>query len=129
VVYADRITRTGTGANGEEVEREIPFLKGYTEFNAEQCDGLPAHCYARAEPPALTPPARIEAADRFFAATDADIRHGGTRAYYAPGPDHIQMPPFETFRDAASHAQCAADYLHGLPAKPATEHAGMELAE
>jgi len=49
-------------------------------------------------------PQRIEAADRFFAATGADIRQGGTRAYYAEGPDYVQMPPFETFRDAEAHA-------------------------
>jgi hypothetical protein len=67
-------------------------------------DGLPAHYTARAEPPALTPMQRLEAADRFFAATGADIRHAGTRAYYAQGPDYVQMPPFETFRDAESYA-------------------------
>jgi len=53
-------------------------------------------------------PQRIEAADRFFAATGADIRHGGTRAYYAEGPDYVQMPPFETFRDAESYAATLA---------------------
>jgi len=104
VVYANRITRTETDAKGEETEREIPFMKGYTVFNAEQCDGLPAHYYAKAEPPALTPMQRLDAADRFFAATGIDIRHGGARAYYAEGPDYVQMPPFETFRDAESHA-------------------------
>jgi hypothetical protein len=65
-----------------------PFMKGYTVFNAEQCDGLPAHYYAKAQPPALTLPERIEAADTFYAATGVDIRHGGTRAYYAEGPDY-----------------------------------------
>jgi antirestriction protein ArdC len=54
VVYANRITRTETDAKGEEVEREIPFMKGYTVFNAEQCEDLPAHYIAKAEPPALT---------------------------------------------------------------------------
>ncbi len=44
-------------------------------------------------------------------ATGADIRHGGTRAFYAEGPDYIQMPPFETFIDAQSHA---ATLLHEL---------------
>ena len=51
VVYANRITRTETDDNGEETEREISFLKGYTVFNAEQCDGLPAQYAATAEPP------------------------------------------------------------------------------
>lgn len=111
VVYADRITRTETDDKGADVTREIPFLKGYTVFNAEQCEDLPAHYYAMAEPPSLTPLQRIEAADRFFAATGADIRHGGTRAYYAAGPDYVQMPPFETFRDAESHAATLAHEL------------------
>ena len=108
VVYADRITRTETDENGAETERSIPFMKGYTVFNAEQCEALPAHFTANAEAPALPLPRRIEAADRFFAATGADIRHGGTRAYYAEGPDYVQMPPFETFRDAESHAATLA---------------------
>lgn len=76
--------------------------------DAEQCEDLPAHYTAKAEPPALTPLQRIDAADRFFAATGATIRHGGTRAFYAEGPDHVQMPPFETFRDAESHAATLA---------------------
>ena len=54
---------------------------------------------------------RIEAADRFFAATGADIRHGGNRAYYAAGPDYVQMPAFETFRDAESYAATLAHEL------------------
>jgi len=122
VVYANRITRTETDDKGEETEREIPYMKGYTVFNAEQCDGLPAHYYALAEPPALTPMQRLEAADRFFAATGADIRHGGTRAYYAASPDYVQMPPFETFRDAESYAATLAhEAVH------ATKH-GKRLA-
>ena len=108
VVYANRITRTETDDKGEELEREIPFLKGYTVFNAEQCDGLPERFSAPAEPPALSPLERLDQADRFFANTGADIRQGGVRAYYAEGADYIQMPPFETFRDAESHAATLA---------------------
>jgi antirestriction protein ArdC len=111
VVYANRITRTETRDDGEETEREISFLKGYTVFNGEQCDGLPAHYTAKAEPPALTAMQRLEAADRFFAATGIDIRHGGTRAFYAEGPDYVQMPPFETFRDPESYAATLAHEL------------------
>ncbi len=108
VVYADRITRTETDDKGEEIERSIPFMKGYTVFNVEQCENLPAQHMAKPEAPALSLPQRCEAAERFFAATGADIRTGGTRAYYAEGPDYVQMPPFETFRDAESHAAILA---------------------
>jgi len=111
VVYADSIRRTETDDKGEETEREIHFMKGYTVFNAEQCDGLPAHYYAKAEPPALPLPARIDAAERFFAATGATIRTGGNQAYYTAQHDYVQMPPFETFRDAESHAATLAHEL------------------
>jgi antirestriction protein ArdC len=50
VVYADRLTRIEAGDNGEDVEREIPFMKGYTVFNMEQIEGLPDHYYAEPEP-------------------------------------------------------------------------------
>ena len=41
VVFADSFIRTETTDKGAEIERHIPFLKGYTVFNAEQIDGLP----------------------------------------------------------------------------------------
>ena len=63
---------------------------------------------ARAVAPSISPLQRIDAADAFFAATGAVIRHGGTRAYYAEGPDYVQMPPFETFLDAESYAATLA---------------------
>ena len=103
VVYANTITKTEENEKtGEEEERNIPFMKGYTVFNVEQIDGLPAHFYAPAETP-LDPVQRIETAETFFAGTGADIRHGGNQAYYTIGQDYVQMPPFETFCDAESY--------------------------
>ena len=43
-------------------------------------------------------PERIEHAETLFQSIGADLRHGGNRAYYAPGTDHIQMPPFARVR-------------------------------
>lgn len=102
VIYASRITRTETDAAGGEVERDIPFLKTYSVFNVEQIAGLPDHFYRQAAP-VIDPVQRIAHADRFFANTGSVIRHGGSQAYYAPATDHIQMPPFAAFRDAASY--------------------------
>lgn len=110
VVYANTFTATETDEDGEECEREIPYLKGYTVFNCEQIDGLPTHYYGRTEQPP-SPVERIEHADAFFAETRADIRHGGDRAYYAIQADYIQMPPAETFRDAESYAATLAHEL------------------
>ena len=103
VVYANTITRTETDEeSGEETAQEIPFMKGYTVFNVERIDGLPAQ-YTMPAQDVLDPVQRIAHAESFFANTKADIRHGGNRAYYSLSTDHVQIPPFETFRDAESY--------------------------
>jgi antirestriction protein ArdC len=85
------IVRTETDAEtGEEAARAIPFVKGYTVFNVEQIDGLPAHYYAKQEAGADSVQ-RIANADVFFAATGANVVHGGSRACYVPSTDNIHM--------------------------------------
>lgn len=102
VVYASRFTKTEVDARGSEVERDIPFLKTYSVFNCDQIEGLPDHYYRRPEPP-TDPIERIEHADSFFANTGAVIRHGGSKAFYSPASDTIQIPELPSFRDAASY--------------------------
>ena len=104
VVYASKIMKTETDADtGADSERAIPFLKSYTAFNVEQVDGLPEHFYARAEPPAISAHARIEAAERFFQHAGVRIEHGGNQAFYTMAHDFVKMPPFESFESAESY--------------------------
>ena len=112
VVYANTLQRTEEDENGKETDVSIPFMKGYSVFNVEQIDGLPDSYYETAGA-VLDPVERIEQAERFFEATGADIRHGGNQAYYTITHDRIQMPPFETFRDAESYyATLAHEMTH-----------------
>jgi antirestriction protein ArdC len=113
VVYADRFRKTEIDeASGQELERDIPFMKGYTVFNVEQVEGLPDHFYTPAAP-RLDPVQRSDHADAYFVATGASINHGGNQACYSVTLDRIQMPPFETFRDAESYyATLAHEVTH-----------------
>ena len=112
VVYANTLTRTEDDGDGKEVERQIPFLKGYTVFNAEQIEGLPESYYGKPTP-ALAGPARIERAETFFANTKADIRMRGHRAYYSTDQDYIAIPPIEYFTDAESfYATLSHECIH-----------------
>ena len=119
VVYADRLTKTETGDDGEAGDRDIYFMKGYTVFNLDQVEGLAADRYRPAELPPAEPMERIAGADRFFAQTGADVRHGGNRAYYSPATDFVQMPHFEAFCDAESHAATLAHELTHWTKHPA----------
>jgi antirestriction protein ArdC len=115
VVYADRASKTATDERGEDVEHHYSFLKAYTVFNVEQIEGLPPAFY---EPPMPQGDAEhtitlIEEAEQYFTKTGAVIRHGGDRAFYAPGPDMIQLPRPDTFTDAESYtATKAHEFMH-----------------
>lgn len=112
VVFADRFTRTETNDKGEDIESQIPFMKGYTVFNVDQVDGLPAQYYTKPEPNG-EPLQLIDEAEQFFARTGAKVRHGGDRAFYAPSLDQIQLPHADAFRDAESYtATKAHEFIH-----------------
>jgi antirestriction protein ArdC len=102
VVYANAITREEQESDGSTTTREIPYLKTYTAFNVDQIEGLPEHFYSKPASWAREVE-RINEAESFFAATGADIRTGGARAFYNPAEDYIRMPPIESFRDAQSY--------------------------
>ena len=94
VVYADRFTPEDERRRAAETGDEpgaIPFLKRFTVFNTDQCDGLPEHVAVSVIPPL---PGQIEPqAEALIAATGADFRIGGARAYYDMTNDFVQVPP------------------------------------
>lgn len=112
VVYANKLTKTEQDDEGNEIEQNIPYLKGYTVFNVEQIESLPEHYYTKPAPK-FNSIERIENAENFFAATGANIRYRGIRAFYSQDGDYIQTPPIEAFRDAESfYATLAHETTH-----------------
>jgi antirestriction protein ArdC len=65
-------------------------------FNVAQVDG-----FNLPDTPATSIVERDQAADAFFAATKADIRHGGEMAFYRAWDDYIQMPDERLFHGSA----------------------------
>jgi len=63
-------------------------------FAAEQVDGYQAPV---SDAPPITAVTPLEQAEAFVAATGAAIHHGGSRAFYRPSTDSIQLPPREAF--------------------------------
>lgn len=75
-------------------------------FNAEQVDG-----FALPEPPvSLGPVERLERVDAFITATGAHVFHGGSRAFYRPSTDYIQMPDEAFFYDSEKHSRTESYY-------------------
>lgn len=94
VVYADRFVpadeRRRSRETGEEAQA-VPFLKRFTVFNTDQCDGLSADIATTAPMPL---PGIIEPqVEALIKATGIDFRIGGNRAFYMPAEDYVQVPP------------------------------------
>ena len=102
VVFTKRIVR-----DKEDERASISMLKTYHVFNVEQIEGLPDHI-DDTDKMVIEP---IEAAERFIAATKADIRLGGSKACYVPSHDFVALPPKDAFKNATNFYAIA---LHEL---------------
>ena len=98
------ISFMGSGKSKKEGEEGKPFkfLKWYCVFNCSDIEGLPDRYYPQ--------PVERESSNEVIPHVDAyldnlgaDVRHGGDRAFYAPGPDFIQLPNPQDFDNIVSY--------------------------
>jgi antirestriction protein ArdC len=75
----------------------VHFLKRYTVFNVEQCDGLPGNLFVARAP--LPECETLPQAEALIAASGADFRVGGDEAFYVPSQDFIRIPHQSAFKD------------------------------
>jgi antirestriction protein ArdC len=112
VVYADRFTpeeeRRRAEHDGDE-PGTIPFLKRFTVFNTDQCDGLPDEIAIAAPPPPVG--LILPQAEALIAATAADFRIGGARAFYDPTHDFVQVPPPQAYFEPVNWHRTACHEL------------------
>jgi antirestriction protein ArdC len=83
----------------------IHFLKRYTVFNAEQCDGLPVGLFGSVEP--RSPREIVPEAEALIGATGADFRIGGDQAFYVPTEDFIRIPNQTAYPDQINYYRTA----------------------
>lgn len=90
-----------------ENERTRLFARATPVFNADQVDGWtdPDPVPVAAEPVAV-----LRVAEQFIAATGARIVHGGSRAFYSPSTDVIQIPERSAFTGSPTSSPSEAYY-------------------
>ena len=96
----------------EPQRKKTLFARASWVFNADQVEG-----WVPPAPPERNLVQALDQAEAFTAATGADIRHGGDRAFYRRSTDHVQMPDRERFTGSATSTPTEAYYatlLHEL---------------
>jgi len=114
VVYADRFTpeaeKERAQRDGDEA-RAVPFLKRFTVFNVAQCEGLRAGLAA--DPAPLPEREIVPVAEEVIAASGVEFRIGGDRAFYAPDPDFVAVPPQPAFFEQINYYRtCLHELTH-----------------
>lgn len=113
VVYAHRFVpkteKARAAAENRDAKGSVPFLKQFTVFSVDQCDGLPP---SLSEPPPPIPLGLIlPQVSRLIEATRADFRIGGAMAFYSPRHDYVQVPRPDDFHEPINWHRTA---LHEL---------------
>jgi antirestriction protein ArdC len=115
IIYYCPVAKTVTDPiTGEETEEKYPVLKTYSVFSIDQVEGDHLdHLRARDEGPLNDEFVDFEPAERAIAATEADIRYIGDRAFYNKGGDYIQVPPKNRyFRPSEFYSTCFHELAH-----------------
>jgi antirestriction protein ArdC len=115
IIYYAPITKTVTDPiTGEESEEKYPLLKTYSVFSVDQVEGDHLdHLRARDDGPVNADFIDFEPAEVAIAATEADIRYTGDRAFYHKGGDYIQVPPKGKFpKESEFYAVCLHELAH-----------------
>lgn len=117
-------------AGAEAERRVIPLLRSFAVFNIDQVEGLPDALQQVASPdPDWNP---IACAEQLLDQAGAVIQHGGTRAFYQPTGDFIQLPAKPSFATAANYYATALHELThwtGHPSRcdrPLGKHQGID---
>jgi len=112
VVYADRFIpdreRRRARETGDDAQ-PIPFLKRFTVFNTDQCEGLPEDIASA--PPPIVAGLILPRAEALIRASGVDVRIGGARAFYHLQHDYVQVPPPQAFFEPVNWHRTA---LHEL---------------
>ena len=128
VVYADRFIpddeRKRAERDGDD-PGAIPFLKQFTVFNTDQCENLLDGLAT--VPPPVAEGLILPQAEALIAATGADFRVGGDRAFYSPTQDYVQVPrPDAYFEPINWHRTALHELGHwvGHPSRLARDMSG-----
>lgn len=95
-------------------EVDPPIINTFTVFNVKQIVFPPEHKYSQPMPKEVTKEQvweNLQKAEDLINSTNAQIVFGGTRAFYAPGKDYINLPKKERFKTQEGYYSTA---LHEL---------------
>jgi antirestriction protein ArdC len=111
IIFWSPVTKKIENAQGDLEDDKFFVLRLYTVFNVDQVEGLD-HLRA-GQPDTSESIIDYQPAEEAIAATGANIRFGGGKAFYSPSGDYIQVPPKATFESLDEYyGTCLHELCH-----------------
>jgi antirestriction protein ArdC len=115
-VYIPITKKAEEPKHDEDAEEEETYwlLKKFVVFNANQVSGAAAERFQVVETPDTDRHSEpdYEPAEKLLAATGAEIRHGGDRAFYSLAGDFICLPPKSSFIGGSYYPTALHELAH-----------------
>lgn len=112
ILFYSPVKKRKTDENGVEKVETFPLLKTWSVFNVAEVEGKAVEQFHARPTAANFAEADRDEFDRAVAATGADIRFGGDRAFYKRLPDDfVQVPYEDQFVNFAGYAETAGHEL------------------
>lgn len=115
IVFYSPVKKRKKDENGVEKVESFPILKSWSVFNVAQVEGKSVEQFQpRSSPVVKFDNLGREEFDRAVAATGADIRFGGDKAFYKRLPDDfVQVPYEDQFESFAAYAETVLHEVGG----------------
>ncbi len=106
---------------GEIIIKTVPYLRSYTVFNANDCDGIVKRWHHQKPNTNLTPIQQVEdAVNKYLIREHIELRHRNEcEAYYSKKYDYINIPPLANFKHSAEdyYATMLHEVVHSTSAE------------
>ncbi len=107
VFFYKLLSKPVTDDKGEIVSiKQIPFLKTYTVFKVDDCDGIKPRWQTKHE--GVTDTSSIkqfeDAIQKYLDREHIELKHDTNEAYYSQKHDFINLPPISNFKSVEDYA-------------------------
>ena len=106
VYFWNTFDKAEENANGERVIKKIPYLRTYTVFRVDDCEGIETRWQPKQGSTAtISPIAQAEdTTNQYLSRESIKLEHKNSgEAYYSPRQDFINVPPINNFKSSEAY--------------------------
>jgi antirestriction protein ArdC len=104
VFFWNTFDKIETDDSGEKTLRKIPYLRTYTVFKVDDCEGIQSRWLTKAPNTTISPIKQAETmVNQYLSREKIDLKHDRNEAFYSVKHDFINVPNIQNFKTAEDY--------------------------